>query len=91
MPRVENMGEAVDEWCNRTGNGSSTWDVCITCYEELDLENGTDLVNDKLEPYNGDPDGEMRGGNVEHPDFGDDLCSDYRCMVCGKPLTEEDN
>jgi hypothetical protein len=93
MPRIENTGDNVDEFCQRTGNGSSTWDVCIECYEDYDLEDGSNLdeVNDKLVPYNGDPDGVMRGGSVEHPDYSDGFCDGYRCEICKAPLTEKDN
>ena len=35
MPRVENVGPAVDGWCDRTGEASSTVDVCNACYVDL--------------------------------------------------------
>lgn len=88
MPRVENLGPSVDEFCGRTGNGSSTWDVCASCYRLHDLEQGTTEVNHRLIPYNGDPDGEERGGNVDHPPYED---MDYRCELCGKHLTSKDD
>jgi hypothetical protein len=69
MPRVENAGDAVTQWCQATGNGSSLYEVCQDC-----LQCG--LV-DTLQPYVGDPDGEWMILLDESP-------GDFNCEVCGK-------
>ena len=87
MPRVENLGPELDAFCRETGNGSSTYDVCAECAEEL--RDDPHCHNDKLKPFNGDPQGsEGWGGDVEHPPY-DEL--DYTCVICNKPLTDEED
>ena len=75
--RVENLGANVSAWSEKTGNGSSTFDLCKAHAEQLDENpHRFDAI---LQPYNGDPPGEDgRGDNVEHPDY--DEC-DYRCAI----------
>lgn len=89
MPRIENLGDNVSAWHDApgNGNGSSTWDVCRHCADELEYEPHT--FDDKLVPYNDDPPGDAgRGGNCEHPPYED---GDYTCAVCNEPLIEEDD
>jgi len=85
MPRVANSGSNVDEWCNRSGNGSSTHDLCKWCAGTLERNpHGLDL-----RPYNGDPVGtEGWSGDVDHPEYAE---CDYTCEVCGKKLTSRDD
>ena len=90
MPRVENLGKNVDRWWEEDGEcGSSTFDVCSDCYEELAID--PHAFDDELAPYNGDPAGDAgRGGDVEHPSYGEyDI--DYDCEVCRAKLTEDDD
>jgi hypothetical protein len=87
MPRVENLGKNVDEWYEEYEEGTSTHDVCASCW--ADLQAVPDAYNDKLTPYNGDPQGdEGWGGEVCHPSYNED---DYDCEVCGDHLTEDDD
>lgn len=89
MPRVENIGSNVNLWYNNpgNGNGSSTFDICKQCADEL--KSDPHAFDDKLKPYNGDPPGdEGREGDCDHPLYQDE---DYGCEVCKKSLTEEDN
>lgn len=87
MPRIENNGDSVSEWCERTGNGSSTHDVCKPCYNRL--EKNPHLFDSKLDRYNGDPLGEEGwGGDVCHPPYEGE---DYSCEICKRKLTERDN
>jgi hypothetical protein len=75
--RVENLGTNVSEWCEKTGNGSSTVDLCKAHAKQLDRD--SHRFDEYLFPYNGDPVGEGGwGGNVEHPNYDDD---DYRCAI----------
>ena len=85
MPRVENLGDNVSTFCEEDGNGSSTWDVCNECHEEL--EQDSHVFDKTLAPYNGDPDGsDGRGGDCEHPPF-DEM--DYHCDVCGVAINDD--
>lgn len=90
MPRVANAGPSVDLFCEKTGNGSSTHDVCADCL--LDYGNGGIIPPmPELEPYNGDPGGEIGWQEgVDHPPYEDEH-PPYRCAICYKDLTKEDN
>lgn len=85
MPRVENTGDNVSEWYENDGDsGSSTLDVCNVCYKEL-LRDPKSL-NNKLRPYNGDPQGDSGWvGDIDRPDYDD---QDY---CCEGPFTCFDN
>lgn len=85
--RVENLGENVASWSERTGNGSSTWDLCLPCARKLERE--PHCFDTILVPYNGDPPGEKgRGGDCAHPSYQDD---EYRCALptCQALLIDE--
>ena len=85
MPRVENNGANVTNWCLQTGNGSSTHDVCNACYKSIQKNPHVS----SLKPYNGDPLGDQGWwGEIEHPSYSGD---DYTCEVCDKKLTYRDN
>lgn len=86
--RVENLGNNVNEYCERTSNGSSTWDICREC--AADLEDSPHIFDKELSPYNNDePEGdEGRGGDVDHPPY--EEC-DYKCVICKKVLDEDEN
>ena len=87
MPRIENMGKNVEEWCEKTGNGSSTHDLCFPCSQRL--EKNPHLFDKKLDTYNGDPVGEDGwGGEVSHPPYEEMY---YDCAVCNRRLDENDN
>lgn len=85
--RVENLGPEVDKWCEETGNGSSTYDVCYDCHEELEMN--PFAYDYKLVPYgNGEPVGSLGwGGDVDHPPYSDELIK-HECAVCGANLSE---
>lgn len=88
MPRYANNDShgstQVADFCTKTGNGSSTFDLCRRC--GLDAE-GEPLAAYNLSPYNGEPAGVLT--NVEwHPDYDE---NDYVCECCGKPLTARDD
>ncbi len=83
MPRVENVGPEVDAYCEETYEGSSVYDVCNDCASEL--ESDPNMHNDKLQSYNGDPQGsEGWQGDCEHPEYSEE---EYDCDVCGERLT----
>ena len=89
--RVDNLGKNVDVWYETEsgGNGSSTHDVCLDCHSQLRID--PHCFDNKLQPYNGDPQGEDGwGSNVEHPPY-EDVPELYRCQVCDKPLTHVDD
>ena len=85
--RVENLGENVASWSEHTGNGSSTWDLCLPCARKLERDpHGFDSI---LLPYNGDPPGEQgRGGDCAHPCY---QGNNYRCALptCQALLIDE--
>ena len=84
MPRIENHGDNVTEWCVETGSGSTTHDLCNSCYKGVEKN-----PHKKLDLYNGDPLGEAGWlGEIEHPNYSED---DYNCAVCHKRLTYKDN
>lgn len=88
MPRVENCGPSVLKFCAESGNGSSTYDVCLACWQKL--EKNPHAFDAVLRPFNGDPRGEDGwGGEADHPPY--EECDDYRCEACGKRLTSRDN
>ena len=92
MPRVENYGFNVTEWyqTEARGNGTSTHDVCMECYEQLRIDPHA-FDDAGLYPYNGDPQGDLGfGGDVEHPPYYDD---EYYCQVsfCRRLLTQDED
>lgn len=89
MPRVENLGANVNHWHKHEarGEGSSTFDVCRSCWHDLDAD--AHAYDAELTPYNGDPDGtDGRGGDIGHPPYED---GEYECEVCHETLTDDDN
>lgn len=89
MPRVENIGKNVDAWYRSVGEGSSTWDVCSHCND--DLLRDPHMYDPELKPYGfEEPDGDDgRGGEVVHPSYDEDI--NYECAICGEPLTAKDD
>ena len=88
MPRVEASGPSTCAFANQTCNGSSTFDVCK---EHGDvLTSNPHAFDGILKPYNGDPDPEdgFLNDGCLHPPYGDSV---YRCAVCGKLLTDDDD
>jgi len=84
MPSVANCGEAVDVWYETESKGqagSSIYDVCNRCLPDVEEDPAL------LKPFNGDPLGEWIEGE-DHPPYEDE---DYRCAVCNKLLTMEDD
>ena len=50
MPRIYNSGPAggdVDQWYEKTGEGTSSWDVCKSCARELEGALISDLRSDE--------------------------------------------
>jgi len=87
MPRVDNLGSNVHEWCESHRETSSTHDVCMRCYKHL--KSDPHFYDGELKPYNGDPPGiDGWGGDVEHPAYEYD---DYTCAVCERKLKESDD
>lgn len=83
---VENLGANVHAWCERTGNGSSTYNLCRDCHDELTVN--PHAFPAVLRPYNGDPVGvDGWGGDVEHPPYGE--FEDDRCACCGALLDQD--
>ena len=70
--RVENLGANVEKWCDQTGNGSSTIDLCKSHAARLDKD--PHCYDRILQPFGTDG----WGGDIEHPNFDD---SDYRCAI----------
>lgn len=87
MPRIENIGDNVSKYCEETGEGSSTFDICSCCAEILDID--PHAYDAELEPYNGDPRGDdgYEAGCV-HPEYDEE---DYICEICQEPLTSADD
>ena len=87
MPRLENCGPSVDAFCRETGSGSSTHDICADCAQEFSFDFPT--PDDRLKPDLEDPVGEDGWHLTDyHPPYSE---CDYRCELCGKKLTEEDD
>jgi hypothetical protein len=81
--RVENLGKNVHEWCERTGEGSSTHDLCKAHAEQLDRN--PHRFDTYLKPYGTGRDGSVEplgedgwGGDVVHPNY-DELSE--RCAI----------
>jgi len=87
MPRVENTGDNVSQYCEESGEGSSTFDICGGC--EIDLIGDETCFVGILKPYNGDPIGhDGHSSGADHPPYSE---CDYTCDVCNNPLKDEDN
>jgi hypothetical protein len=85
MSRFENVGQEVNEYCERTGEGSSTFDLCSRRGPKMD---GAPTPPHWI--YNGDPVGELVDTEECAPDgYGGD--EDYHCQSCDKKLTDKDN
>lgn len=97
MPRLyiggadEASEKALGDFCERTGNGSSNFDLCCSCAKDWD---GIGELPSECGPYNGEPEGEgiqyqlVGDDGAAHPCYEDE---EYDCEVCGKRLTKEDN
>jgi len=85
MPRFSNEGPAVTEWCERTGNGSSTRDLCAWCSYGI---TGAAWPAEDCE-RTGEPVGVHDEGAVDHPPYEDG--TDYWCADCACVLTDDDN
>ena len=93
MPRMEiepadESTEVAFKLWQKKGDGSTTFDVCQTCADEVDGLSLRD-ISDKLKPKNGEPSGSYcLTGEVEHPPYEDE---EYFCEICGQKLRQEDN
>lgn len=91
MPRLANDGAAVNEWYRlegeRTGNGSSTYDLCTECADD------PETALESLEPYNGDPKGDELTDGAPAPCYETEYeeGNGYPCEVCGVILRKCDN
>jgi len=90
VPRIENVGSNVDEYCEKSGEGSSTFDICSECNETLLGYNTLVFRGDKdFAPYNGDPVGfDGHETWIDHPPY--EECG-YTCTHCHTPLTAKDD
>lgn len=88
--RIYNHGEAVDKYCEETGEGSSGWDVCDDCITTLDYSTVPATVG--LEPYNGDPAGTGLDLSSTETILDNEYLKsmDYRCELCDAPLWEDE-
>lgn len=87
MPRLFNCGKNVDLHCQKTGDGSSTHDVCADCAQGFSEHFPT--LEPALEPGNGDPQGDAGWQlGADHPPYSD---CDYSCELCHVKLTDDDN
>lgn len=89
MPRYYNDGPAVAAWHARTGEGSSTFDLCRICAPSAIAPHkvGVGLT---LEPYGpGEPAGRL-AGPMETPDGYEEM-GGYHCAVCDRLLTARDD
>ena len=85
MPRLENTGILVDKYYEKTGGATSTFDLCCECTSKY---KGSALVALPLAPYYSHEPLGILEGEVDHPDY-DEV--NYKCELCGKPLTSRDN
>ncbi len=85
MPRFENTDDAgstaIRDYCRESGNGSSTFDFCADCAEDV---RGLSLHEAGVSAYNGEPAGFL-DGDVDAPPYDD---GEYFCAVCGATLTD---
>jgi hypothetical protein len=81
MPRIAFEYESLDQWYERTGEGSSSFDVCQSCLDNAD--DSRQLLKDVGGTYNGDPNPSEQE-EVSHHDWIDvDIDEhDYECEVC---------
>jgi hypothetical protein len=93
--RVENLGANVSEWCLLTGEGSTTYDVCMGGIREL--EDDPHCHDDLLAPqgmntaHGDEPQGvDGWGGDVIHPPYDEMDPRDRICAICACPLKDEE-
>jgi hypothetical protein len=91
MPRVENRGANVRAWCDATGEGSTTLDVCTPCHTILTrTPHAFSAVLISYPRHTGEPVGvDGWGGEVDHPSYDDRLDGPYRCAACNVLLIEK--
>ena len=99
MPRIGNHGSNVDQYCQTTFEGSSTFDVCQQCYDHNDCNKpivtwmSSGKENNTLYPYNGDPYGdsvEIIDYDMQYHILNQEDEDSYTCDLCNKLLTSED-
>ena len=86
MPRISFEHPLIDQWYERTGEGTSTFDVCTKCSPKL--KTVKDFTR-KPKPYCGDPipaDATVIETGSECPDIEE---SNAKCLNCGCKLTEK--
>ena len=83
MPRIENSGTDVENWCESSGNASSTIDMCCGCAKDMENERFP------YPAYNGDPIGVCSALESDsHPPY---VECDYVCAICGDDLESCDD
>jgi len=89
VPRIENMGENVQRWCEDRGcETGTTCDVCASCYGRLETD--PHAFDARLAPRApGEPRGlDGWGGDVEHAPY---AYGAVDCAACGARLTTLDD
>lgn len=95
MPRIDFDYNGVNEHCEKTGDGSSTFDVCTDCFELVNSNDSRDLLLQLGGAYNGEPN-PKDDEEVTHQVAGFDNPSLYEgarvyCECCGELLILEEN
>lgn len=95
MPRIARDpvdSDAYDALCDA---GSSTFDLCADCYDDIGGDGAPWPHNPELAAYNGEPDAALVGGyevtgELEHPNYDDEatLGEPYHCAICDRTLME---
>lgn len=78
--RLMNSGNGVEEWCEATGNGSSTVDLCEDCADDMLYQ---DTPEDWVYGYR-EPVGQLEWSGMD-PEYNE---SGYSCEVCLADLKE---
>jgi hypothetical protein len=89
MPRVENLGENVQAWCDASQQETgTTYDVCAACFRVLQ-EDPHAFDRQLLPRTAGEPRGaDGWGGDIEHPPY---AYATLHCAACGVDLTFVDD
>lgn len=93
IPGDPTAGELLSSILDAAGAGSSTFDLCQCCLDDLGGDGAewpSPTDEPSLRPYHGE-DGLAAEGRLvicsglEHPDYADD---EYTCTLCAEPLDE---
>lgn len=90
--RIDFGGEKTAQWCEETGNGSSTYDICTRCHSKHKDTPAGELVSEFASgvnidnPYNGDPFEPEVKMELTYSEPEVERHDPYECDMCGTKI-----